>query len=1075
MATPFAPPAPDECSAALPAWSAPDADECTAVFGSDSRWQRIRLQGLEAFGSDEPNVKISRDFLQPPGLDASEIGPHTPPSRQVTAQLPDLPVIPPGRLTARLPIAGVPVVAYGVPPPVYLVAGGFDSLAHGGTVIDWLSFGVQVPGIYEDGISPKAPAHNKVSARLLDDYEVPPETRVTVRLSVPGAPTVDRFFAPATQHSSTYGADSAQFGIPAVVGDQLVFPAGWDNFASGGQRVWNRDTYLLHGGDDYAAVGGAIVWLRTRYLLLSGFSHTAHGSQRISHFLQYAALAGYGIAPPDVIGPWVSRSPRYLEVDTRFDFPPVIDVSHTVGGTRYIEPFGWDSQRFLTRILPETQIVNPAGLRAMVFSDPEVELWKRYVFPGGFPSRPAALVFGAFYVWNLRQYIHHAVDEENPADHLNPPAVGEDTILRNRNRTVVPVGERSDRHGYTRIYNNARAIAPPGTPAPTPEPFKPYGFVTHWLQPVSPAGVESVYFGRWAVVANDARLVRPSGAKFDAYGLPEVIDTTQWVLFAGAGNVQAFGGGLVAYAIREITFDERYTIGPPYNTGHVTWNWRTYLRDVSAANQHKMGEPPWVRERWNIIRPWWSEPAPWLKIGEPFVRNLTPELGARGTAFEAWGQPLVRNEWEAYRIEGTSTQSFGQHLIRDRRHWAYPLGGPPPAIMPGPTLTKFGGMPETQNIIMYDELRRDFMVVPLPRMNYQFVYVKDEQYMHVGEPDVRLMGIIVDPGIAERQVDKFGAARVELKNRALLDAGDIDNYIQMGEEQRLSPHTVYAVMEAPAQAIANHPIVSRRFVDHDTFGRLLKGPGVPTVSFRYRQVRPSGFAWPGYLDPLRNPNPPHPKVTNKRQYVIANGIQSLGVGWVEIPGTQVVDLDQFAPLTEDFGEHEVAPPPYVGPRTFPQNGLDALEFGAHEVDFLHRRRAAQGWDSQALGTVKPGDTPHMWQGLRVGPHIPTVIGDAKFDSYGEPWVSLAVRTLEAVGLDGLEIGYDFNNFRGRMRVRNADVHTPATQQIIVREMRPPFVSVPAARLLRHYIRPDGDADQFRKNHTGVGSPVVAGP
>ena len=135
------------------------------------------------------------------------------------------------------------------------------------------------------------------------------------------------------------------------------------------------------------------------------------------------------------------------------------------------------------------------------------------------------------------------------------------------------------------------------------------------------------------------------------------------------------------------------------------------------------------------------------------------------------------------------------------------------------------------------------------------------------------------------------------------------------------------------------------------------------------------------------------------------------------------------------------------------------------VDFYHRSVTAYGWLSQLMdgrsGTT-PTQNDNMPQTLHVGP--PNLHQQVGFDAahYGSAWVSHRVREVAAHGHDSFVCDYELEQFAKRMRVRNADGRWPGRQIVAPAGHRSSAFGHAAARPARHYIRPDGNADQYRK-------------
>jgi hypothetical protein len=293
-----------------------------------------------------------------------------------------------------------------------------------------------------------------------------------------------------------------------------------------------------------------------------------------------------------------------------------------------------------------------------------------------------------------------------------------------------------------------------------------------------------------------------------------------------------------------------------------------------------------------------------------------------------------------------------------------------------------------------------------------------------------------------------------LKNRSLAVEG-IKPVTDVGRPQ-LSPFTIYSVMEAPRQAMENHPTQETlHYVDHDKYtGRPLTGPGTPRISHWGLKVG----AW-GVDAPYRQVS--EPAVENLRRYVGAAGFLSMRFGVPSVPGKQTANV--YDPTDEQaFGLHEVSRPPYTGPQHSVAVGIAPPASPAPTVEFKDRVRGVAGWESLTMGASVQGDTPYQWQGLRIGPLMPNIPEGFDAQAHGTAWVSLRVRDVAMQGFDAFESTYDLAHFDLRMRVRGTPVPPQPAQVLGAVGIVPAPVGTPDARRGTHYIRPDGNADVYRK-------------
>ena len=115
-----------------------------------------------------------------------------------------------------------------------------------------------------------------------------------------------------------------------------------------------------------------------------------------------------------------------------------------------------------------------------------------------------------------------------------------------------------------------------------------------------------------------------------------------------------------------------------------------------------------------------------------------------------------------------------------------------------------------------------------------------------------------------------------------------------------------------------------------------------------------------------------------------------------------------------------------------------------------------------MGASVQGDTPFQWQGLRVGPLVPNIPAGFDAQQYGMAWVSLKVRDVTIQGFETFESTYDLAHFDLRMRVRGTPAPRPPAQVLGAVGIGPVSAGTPDARRGTHYIRPDGNADVYRK-------------
>lgn len=892
------------------------------------------------------------------------------------------------------------------------------------------------------------------------DWQYPPQFEV-VRASWVGAAA----YTPASgllnaewtkgqpktvQYADPHGFDAQRFGTTAAKRAlEYLYPSGSVSSNVGAPLVWNRDQHIAGAGaiQPRNAYGATSVWLYTRYLKPGGADTQAHGTQWASHYLRYVTAAGAGDRTERGT-PWVSRSPRDLAPSGIV--PPEVMESHVVGGTRYLAPAGTEMTQWGTRIIPEGQVAYPRGFVGDVGA-PDVQLHTRYLQASGFQANPDDLRFGRQDVWNLRQIVRQDYDQ---GDGLNPPGFGQWTGIENRNKEPVPVGWLSERHGYQFIWNKAVLVAPAGVSAPADPPFYQAGSVTHWRRAVAPEGLDSLAPGRWHAAFNKADVLQGRGAEQQDFGRPALENRSRLYDKVGNFDTMAMGTPMVSDAVRTLSFESRYSIEPPaLPLPNVKLHTR-YVEYTTVGDKSSVGMPV-LEIRWTYIAPKWAFHPPAF-IGEPALRNVTPELHTGGANHEEFGQAAIRTQWRRVETQYGDMAQWGRPTVRDRRQWAeFVTVGAPPNLAPGPVVTKVGGLPDPQGLqprgIETPELQ-----VSAPVLNVQQALVRGWNAQAFATPVVALMGARVDVGVTPGE---FGMPGIGLRNRVVSVQDRGIDCRTVPPPAAVSPHTIYAVVEAPAQAIENHPRRPLHYVDYDGQGRSIKGIGSGVaVGHKSRTLRLQGFTWESSSD---TPRVPQPAVELGTRYIEVPSAQPLRMGVADIRRDK--EITTYSPTDfAEVGAAAVAHAPWTGPITSRAEGIAPPSITSPAIDHRHRTRSAPGWDSMRMGGPVPGDTPYQWQGLRVGPLVPTIPEGADTQVFGTPWVSLAVRDLPVQGFDAFACEYDIDNFDKRMRVKVTPVPGPAPMTLSPAGVPAPGVGAPSTRMGAHYIRPDGNAETYRK-------------
>jgi hypothetical protein len=845
------------------------------------------------------------------------------------------------------------------------------------------------------------------------------------------------------------GTDHLTSGRATVTQPPSIAPNGIAG-AIGDQTVWYRVRTMFASGKTADLHGTPSIWFRYRYIEHEGNDHSRYSKPLIEHGRRYLLALGSQL---DRHGrPMLSNADRHIEPKSIFT---EFATGHMVGGTRYLLSIGFDAARFGTRVIPPITTVYPLGFtglygQALAYNSLQT------VLPGSVKWAQQADRWGKGSIWNLRQYITMYFD---PDSQLNPPRWPQWTAIENRTKNLRTTGQNAARIGDQQVFNAARPILPEGIDGLT---INESSMVAMRYRPLRIEGMEAPYISSWSVVTNDAAVIRPGG--FDDYASDKhlIENTRRYYNWIGGYDAAVLGYPMVADRIRELSIEKRYSIDAPrIEPQHV----KLYTRYVDGIGYDSSGIGlASLTIRFNRITPRWT-----LRndYGYPRVHNVTPELGTRGRASDEFGDTHVRLEWRPINMDGAVTALFGRASIADRDR-TIPITGIR-ALSFGDKLTviRTGAPPYSLQYIYLSGPENDDGTfqdgygikppidaskrqVPKPVINQQVLYVSQiRPATRFGDALVESNSIRVEPGYNELNI---GEPYVGLKVRELMVGPFSSSGVFEPSRARVSPHTVYAVMEAPNQAKSNHPAADLHYVNGyrrkpgEVFGRAVLSLRHRTLTVRYSYNQ----AFYG-----------RPYIQLGTNYILPDGFNSLRNGFHEIPGTR--ELVQFDPSdTAIVSKPEVwhyVPP---GPREVKPKALLATGFSKCLIEHFHRQIFPKGSVVTRMGTRKSGDRPYMWQGLRVGPLMPTIPEGMDQSSVPEPWVSRRVRDIVMEGFNAFISEYQLEAFDQRMRVRNAYMPAPKEQEVDATGFAVDQAGTPDIKRAVHYIRPDGNAHQYRK-------------
>ncbi len=834
-------------------------------------------------------------------------------------------------------------------------------------------------------------------------------------------------------------------------------PSGFNQSAFGSTWISNKTRSIYAGlRRESLAIGGLKVWHYSRRIRTSSLEFSKYGAASIDHgrrtiLAKGSVHAAYGN------NSWVSYAVRLLSPSS-IDYPNI--SNHRVGGTQGISVFGYVSTLFGSRIIPESQSIYPKGF-INTFGISAIDLWKKYIKPNSFltTGQEGGHRFGTHKFWNLRQYIEVYYDVDNG---LTPPKWTGWTTVVNKNRVIGAIGTNVAKVVEPSVTNNARLISLNGISGTQ---FSQH-MIADRVRYFRLQGIEQPYISIWSNIHNAAFVIAPKSIDSQIFGNPATVNTRRYYPRVGNFESMIFGKPMIADRIRTLSFEHRYTIAPIYIPIHRVDLYTRYVD--STSNDFATYGLPALSIHKKIITPRWT-----LKhyFGDVDLYNVTPEVKTRGRNAEEFGQAAIRTQWRNVDAFGDNAQLFGKPTIADRNRKlnvnSFVAGAIGALRVRGtaspPLSTQYiflnnvenrGENSEDDTSVIRDGqgITIPFDQVPGPRLRTNVIRPQGFDDKLFGTADVYSNGILIENGI---KLDKeLGTPMVQLARRTISINEGIDNKIVMGTP-RLSPHTIYAVLEATEQAKRNHPIANLHAVNSDSGSRK-----AGEVFGRARVWMHNPYLNPKSVDPSNRYG--SPRVQLKRRYLDVKGIQAYRFGWHKLgDGTQEAVHRQ--PLNFSvFGKPTIT---LVKDKLIQVRltRLNSMSFGKPSIDFFHRTIRALGVHSQMMGSSR-GGTLYMPQSLHVGPRRPTIPVGTLMEKFGVTYIGLRVRDIKLQGFDACLMEYDPRHFEDRMRVTRGGGGPQTKPPLIVAPLGFDAIRFNASnvKLGVHVIRPDGNADQYRK-------------
>lgn len=874
---------------------------------------------------------------------------------------------------------------------------------------------------------------------------------------------------------SVVGSNFSAFGTPRLeLGTNYIQPAG-QNFALWGVTlIQNGTRYLRPASINFNTFGQAKIESLRAYVRAGAYDFFTPGQPRISYKEQHAttiqkdnhtiwgnSLVAFGVRYIEQNSPlpltsygnaWLSFSPRYIEPRGIFEqFPSY----HRIGGSQTVKMEGFDFLRFGTRIIPESQSIRPDGFSTL-FGDTSIRNNLHPIMPKGFltAGEQIGLRFGHVKVFNKTQYLLPFHDDTSRAAGPLFPDIKQHEIA-NLNRTIQTYGRLNTIFGYADLTNKARVIYPTGMASPIEvEPTK--TLVADGIRFIKPGSIEAPRMSTWHNIWLGAQNKRVQGPVLTLYGVPYIENTRRIYRFISLGEQTLFGKGMISHAVRRVHIQEGYSIAPPAIPMPEVKLGVRYI-EPRSIDSVRYGWPH-LAEQFTKIAPRWVHVN---HVGEPSIRNVTPQVKPWQFESAEYGTAYIGLYTRHIKPSGLNAQGFGRLRISDRKQEVdlSSYGVQPPTIPNLHKIERIGAGQLLPHVIYPQPLTtKNFEddSKKLHSISQNVLRPESEKAMTLfGDTRIHANSIRVEPGYWEILM---GTPKVEHKNRRVyVNSTDCD-FLTIGKP-RMSPHTIWAVVEAPEQAKANHvqSNLPLHYVDGLTEYNIPKNPGIeigiPQISHKYRRINPTGYLAFGVG---------RPAIYNVVSKIEPKGWSSLRFGVLGPIGTQHISLRPKDPMTlwgrpnlQRIVRHDGILKPA---------GLALTEIGKSVIDFYHRTIKPVGLHSMAMGTSKQNDRPYLWQGLRVGAHVPTKIGGLDGLRFGTAWISYRVREAVMKGNEFAVVGeYEPGKFNLRMTIRNAkQPEYPRTQQIITKGFVAQQFGSTDAKLKLHFIRPYGNSDNFRK-------------
>lgn len=859
------------------------------------------------------------------------------------------------------------------------------------------------------------------------------------------------------------GISQYGYGDPTLTQPPSLIPKGLDATLFGNTSISNYRRTLEVLGHSDSRVGNIVTWHYTRAVkVMGGIYKFESPKPTIEH--SNREIIGSGRDASDYgNNATVGYRVRTISVAS---ISEIFRTNHAIVVPRYLGAIGFNGSAFGTRIIPESQEIRTPGFsNALNYGFGQVQNKKNYLKPSGFntENEPNHGRWGAAKFYNLRQYVSMFYDVDSL---LNPPKDNSKwTAIANRNKELLFYGTATSIVPRPSVANKATAILPVGIDSFISGKNR----TSHYRQYLKPETMEPPYISGWSNLSNKAKVLKPVSNVMSLFGLGSIENNRRYRKAQGFETIE-IGHPFIAYRIRELTFENRYSIGPVRIDLPKVELFKRYI-EPQGMYFESFGSIELFRYQARMTTRWTHKDY----LGEPTIRNVTPELKVRSLLGEDFGRAELKL-WRRYlKLDGFIATLNSKPRIEFANRYL-PVSSIAPIRVPeNHKIERTGSQPyarqwislhTTAPVLTKPEDAQVGFGIPIPGENYegwsspypqqvsipnvneQHIWVRNELFQahKMGQPSITANTLRVEPGFMSFEVGEHFISST-IRTITVGPFGDVSEFID--SRPIVSPFTIWAPTGAPQQARANHPLSNGEMpIDSESV------VGHPKIENRHRSLSAIGSNF--YSSGSH-------KVELRRRYIQVQGFTMFRFGFHSLPERDR-KVEQHTPYVGPlFGAHKIAHPIHYGPITIKPPGISPPTFNLQVINFFHRQVKPSGLYATIMGNSVQGDREYYPQRLAVyfkRPIIPTGVNTSLI---GKTSISHLIQHIRAEGFDSFISTYTTNKFKARMQVKLKTKPPLLLNQTIKADGFDSFSTyVHDIKLKVHYIRPDGNSDQFRK-------------